>query len=706
MADQKDNFMKLKSETPGPDQTPSAAGSTQSNKAVSQTEASGTFSYSTLDSLTPSATGIGQYAEGMAKIVHRADDVIGVTEQLRSSLPDNPSPAGSSPLNSASDGSGGPPTSTSPGSANSTPGSNQPQDPTNGGGGASGGNGGGNGGPTSSPGDGPDDGPNRGNGRQNDANPTDQKLSQVIEAIRQVTAAVESGSRLQGEQLVALQLEIRTLTSAVKDSTEQLRPAAQTVEQLGAATEALTQAIAKQAQNGKQVDIRLVKIAEEVTKLTEGLASIRIDDIVSGIETIRAQLESGNQINQDLLKELIAKDQASNGPVKLDETQLQTLTDAIAKLEKGQADQQALIASMGDKAVTLMELMLEEPNNLKGQMHGRRSAGGQTQSPPPNIILKDPKVTSELVNMIEELERTGAPAELDIKRFLDKLHDGGFINFTAGNIHDNRRTFEVTYDNPQSRTNPNSGQYEVTIRNSGEELYKAARSAWWPPVISVSAMGLGLSAIAVGAASVPVAAGLMSVTLMFAGVWSKKQNDQIRSMYDGVFKLPITQQAGTALSPHKMLLETLATYHQVALLPRGIRFLEWRPKSILNWAVDKEVNNDSYSSLGPLLVAMKNTIKFWDNFEYNIPNLADPTMTTDPTKVSELRTNEFDDVLEDFKGWLPRIKKSFLRIPYACERVSHWGQVAGGLAGTVTLVLGGPLEFTLKTLQGILGILK
>jgi hypothetical protein len=696
MADRADNFIKLKSEPRASDETPSEAGSTPSNKPVSQTEeALGSYSYSTLDGLTPSATGIGPYAQGIATIVNRANDVIGVTEQLRSSLPDNPSPAGSSPLNSASDGSGGPPTSTSPGSANSTPGSNQPQDPTNGGGGASGGNGGGNGGPTSSPGDGPDDGPNRGNDQQNNASPADQRLSEVIGAIDQVTAAVINGSKIQGTQLVSLRLELITLTDAVKVSTEQLRPAAQLVEQLGAATEALTQAIEAQRDNGKQVDARLAKIAEEVTKLTEGLASIRIDDIVSGIETIRAQIESGSQINQNLLIELIAKAQASNGPVKLDETQLQTLTGAIATLEQGRTAQQTLNLNMGNRADTLMQLLLEGLEALRDQVKSQQ----QQPAPSPGgsgskLDLRTTAQKRVILTLLDELDRDKDNNNMTfdaIKPCLDELfselQNQGFLKNVTRDF--SRMHFTVSYqdpDYPDSSNNPT----QVTIANSSSKAYGARSQQYLSLGLSLGGMALGaasLAPLALGGAVILPGALSAATICVIAGLWGRLQYNQASVSFDESFSLNLDQKTNTALSPQKMFLESLSTYILIKGTPRFTKRLEL--------FVKKSANNHADTSLTTLVTAMKNTIKFWDEFRLNIPNIPENWDGVSLTNgvgqknvgdMANLRDREFDANIDRFKPWLPKIENAFLRRQQISAVITDVGTFAGVFTGLLNLL--------------------
>jgi|GEM_PF-6392789 len=545
--------------------------------------------------------------------------------------------------------------------------------------------------------------------------PIDPQFSDLIEAIKGVSMAVTSDGKAQTAQLFELQAEIRALASILTEASTKSQINPELVEQLSEATEELTGAVGELKQTGGKVDARLARITEELGKLTEGLANFRFHDIIDGIHEISDSLERGAGINEDLLTEILEKIDASNGTTKLDETQLTALTEAIERLEQGQAAQRNPAENLADKSNKLLALMLDELKALREQMEKSKpepQPKPDQKDAPDGRTFTTKEARAELVGMLEQAEREGRHT-LDVVKFLEKLEALKFITIMESVANDgestvSNRNFKIHYKNPrplERRAAESDADFEkrekehyVTISNSAEELYSMKAWTWAPTLLTVGLLVGAAATVAVGAASIVTTAAVIAAPLYLSKMWMSKQVDQVRTRYDGVFKLPITQQAGSALSPEKMLLETLATYLHVQQLPEHIRWLNWAPKGITKWRPDDVSTNDAYYATGPLLKAMMNTIKFWDNFKYNIPNL-DDRKVVDPAKISELRTNEFDQVLEDFKkDWIGPIRQSFLKIPFACERVCGMGATVGVIAGVGSAVTGGGLSWLLKAI--------
>lgn len=503
-------------------------------------------------------------------------------------------------------------------------------------------------------------------------------IQQLIDQVRGLADSIKTGTQLNSDALLNLRVDIQALSKEIErggqtKSSLELNP--ELVAALQDAVTSVTGHLEAERKNSAAITGSLQAVGSKLETLSQQLAKLQIGSVIEKLESLTSAIQNQTSLSEDLVRQVLQGLTALGGSSRLDEQQYQNIQETIKKFNAQCEANAATLSTQAESITTLLELIREDLQSL------------QKTKNPSDTKFKDLKTMDQkraLLDEIEAIENTGALGELNVKKFIDLLNSEKFIDIKGYKIK--RKIFEVDYQNTDHQQ-PGQPPKEFKVSNSTADAYKAASMHKWAAALSWGSFIAGASAVVLGGTPIIVTAGITAIPMVLSGMWNGILWQQSSSKFDEGFGINLDQKTSAALSPQKMILETLSTYSLIQKLPYDAK--------ILDWGVSQGGNNSSDTALSTLLTAMKNTIKHWDEFRLNIPDL--DRREKNPGDMAQLRDREFDQNIERFKPWLPRIRNSFLRYPLGWSTALDYGSAVGGVLGAVGF-LGGGLPWLLKFL--------
>jgi hypothetical protein len=327
---------------------------------------------------------------------------------------------------------------------------------------------------------------------------------------------------------------------------------------------------------------------------------------------------------------------------------------------KEKSDLRALL----DRIHTLTTEIGPELRDLKSKLHAPTPPPTGSSAPAHLFTDAQKEPLLRMINTIEQAKESAGPdafGNFKIIDFLNELEKQGFFKFRDSECHFDRHSFRVVYEDAHGQP--------VMINRSCAPLVKEMRRGWLPTLGAVTCAALGATVVGLGVATFPVLAAA-SVGLLITGIKAAIVNQRVVDQYKAAFDIPLELGPKSVLSPEKMILETLATYHLIKGIPGHARKFN---------LVGTGPANDTFTSLEALLRATKNTITCWDQFRHGMPSPS--TGLEDKTKVANLRTLEFDANIDKYKALVEPLSGSYLRWHNWRDLACDIGLVVGTLGG-------------------------